>query len=874
MIISEIVKWATENLKPWQRDALRRLFQKHDIDEADLNDLYAMLRSAHGLPDPQGREPLPLSEEQVPTAAPGPAPLILKAMRDLRNVNRIASGQTINFGPGLTVVYGPNASGKSGYARVLKRACRARDNSESVLPDATDRGGTAKEPEAMFDVEIGGQPKSLHWKHNSDAPPELSSVAVFDSHCARAFLDEGEAAYVPYGLDILENIASQVFRKLLDRLNAEISTVDVDSSPFQDFPKESKVGKIVAQLSETTDTEELRKLAEMSEAEQKRLGELEAVTKEADPAKKAKDLGLLEKRLTGLADRITAAAAMVDNNAIEKLKLLDEETEAAINAEKVAAESLSNDSQLLPGTGGSAWRSLFDAARRFSEEKAYPSHQFPHCDTDAQCVLCQQSLNAAAQKRLRKFDEFVRQEAAELADDRRKKRQQQSQQIRGQRLDFNYDKAISAEIEGIDPALHKMIADFGAGLESRQKWILKALETHNWDAAVELTNSPVESVRRRAENFAFQARNYEDASDPAKIAEARDEFSELQSRSTLKRRVPALLKLVDRMKTKARLETCREDLVTRAISTKAKDFSDQALSQELSSALSREFAALEVERVKTKLTAKNKQGKTLFRIVLDTPVAKNIETILSEGEQRAIAIGSFLAEMGLASGSNALVFDDPVSSLDHQRRQAVARRLVREADKRQIIIFTHDTVFLAGLLKAAEGSSLSPKVAHLEWGEDHPGHVTAGLPFEHQGVQDRLDKLEKEQRNLAPNWPQYPNESQRQEMRGAYSRLRATVERAIEEVVLNGAITRYDDWIRCGRLSDVVGFSQSEFKAIEKLHKTCCEFTDAHDHASSSDAGPPTPAGLLGHIEELKQVVSEIKARRKARKHAPPPSGP
>jgi len=38
-------------------------------------------------------------------------------------VNALANDQTIEFCPSLTVVFGANAAGKSGYTRILKRAC-------------------------------------------------------------------------------------------------------------------------------------------------------------------------------------------------------------------------------------------------------------------------------------------------------------------------------------------------------------------------------------------------------------------------------------------------------------------------------------------------------------------------------------------------------------------------------------------------------------------------------------------------------------------------------------------------------------------------------------------------------------------------------
>ena len=53
--------------------------------------------------------------------------VILKNIRDVQHINILAPNQSLTFrGDGLTVVYGDNGSGKSGYARILKKVCRAR----------------------------------------------------------------------------------------------------------------------------------------------------------------------------------------------------------------------------------------------------------------------------------------------------------------------------------------------------------------------------------------------------------------------------------------------------------------------------------------------------------------------------------------------------------------------------------------------------------------------------------------------------------------------------------------------------------------------------------------------------------------------------
>ena len=62
---------------------------------------------------------------------------------------------------------------------------------------------------------------------------------------------------------------------------------------------------------------------------------------------------------------------------------------------------------VLPGTGSGSWSSLWEAARKFSEELAYPEEPFPAVGDGARCVLCQQDLDHAARHRLETFEAFV-----------------------------------------------------------------------------------------------------------------------------------------------------------------------------------------------------------------------------------------------------------------------------------------------------------------------------------------------------------------------------------------------------------------------------------------------------------------------------------
>jgi ABC-type cobalamin/Fe3+-siderophores transport system ATPase subunit len=168
--------------------------------------------------------------------------------------------------------------------------------------------------------------------------------------------------------------------------------------------------------------------------------------------------------------------------------------------------------------------------------------------------------------------------------------------------------------------------------------------------------------------------------------------------------------LLQNMRSKVALVACRKELKTTGISTKAKAFAETAVTAALRKALDDEFVRLGGVP-KPKVADRIDKGKAKYKLHFAGAAPVRIEEVLSEGEQRAMAIGSFLAELGIAEHKGAIVFDDPVSSLDHQRKTYIARRLAEEAKVRQVVVFTHDLVFLSLLVDEVQKAK-AEYVAH------------------------------------------------------------------------------------------------------------------------------------------------------------------
>ncbi|MBW8846572.1 MAG: hypothetical protein JF607_16530, partial [Burkholderiales bacterium] len=124
-ILREIQSWAAKQ-PAWQQHAVALLYENSQLSAGDLEDILALLKASKDIPDPKKRAARQLTEEQVAAPQTGEVVVKLTAIQNLKNVNALASGKSLPVAPdGLTVIYGDNGVGKSGYSRVLKQACRA-----------------------------------------------------------------------------------------------------------------------------------------------------------------------------------------------------------------------------------------------------------------------------------------------------------------------------------------------------------------------------------------------------------------------------------------------------------------------------------------------------------------------------------------------------------------------------------------------------------------------------------------------------------------------------------------------------------------------------------------------------------------------------
>lgn len=869
-ILQEILVW-TQGIPAWQSDAVSRLLAKQTLTSQDYEDLYALLKLAHGIPDPKNRQPQPLTANQIPAQVAATTHIELRAIKNLRNVNAIAENQQLAVGPaGMTVIYGDNGSGKSGYSRVLKRACRARDQSEPIHPNANLPGVKAGNAQASFDIAIDGAVKEVAWHQGKEAPPELSSFAIFDAHCARAYLDsEDDFSYVPYGLEVFEALA-KVFQQLKTSVEEEQKQSAVDLTAFAPLHGETAVGKLIGGLSAKTTTAQIEALAALIPEELEQRETLEKSLKENNPKEKSGLLRLRARRIAAIAKNATEKGLVVGPEAIAKLKALADSFRTAQAAAALAAKNFKEGENLLPGTGGEAWRGLFDAARKFALE-SHPDKQFPDLGADAACPLCQQPLAAGAERLLR-FETFIQAEAEKTAQARRQDLAAEYRPFAASVMAFNFDEATQAEIAEIDSQLVADTKTFEAALAARHEAIKAAVVSHDWTGLDQALVSPADRLQALADKLNSESEALEKASNEEARAALQKQLGELDARFMLSQVKEAVVSAVAKLGHQGKLKNCLAAVRTNAISLKASELAEKVVSKELADALNREFKALGVGSLSVSLQSRADRGKALHKLKLQLPQVRSPGEILSEGEQRAIAIGSFLAEVGLSAGKGGIVFDDPVSSLDHRRRERVAKRLAAEAAQRQVIIFTHDIYFLCLLAEEAKQVGAAVVTQSLTRRAEGFGIADPELPFEGKNAGKRIGALKAQQQVIAKLQKEGNDQEHHRQTVDAYFRLRMAWERAVEEVLLREVILRFRKGVETQRLVGV-SVDDDDYAQVNAGMSKCSNY--AHDKAMMGGVAVPDPDELLADILALENWRAQVQKRSeetaKKRKAGPPP---
>jgi ABC-type lipoprotein export system ATPase subunit len=859
-LLNELSQWA-KTLPYWEQAALDKVVNKGSaaFTDSDYEELTQyLIEDANGQSPTQTRPAIQFSQNDGQES--DGQPLLLLEITNLQNVNALATGQTLSFGEGLTVLFGANGSGKSGYARLLGCASFSRGDRE-VLPDVSRPPGPPVSPSADILVLDGEGEKTIHYQADTQCR-ELSSIYVFDSTSVQIHLTkENNLSFSPHGLSYL-TLLSEVTDRCRERLKDKLRPFLGSHCFGPIFHGDSEVSRLIAVLDTKPELKVLEKLANVTPEEKLRLEaltvEIAKLISEDIPKKVAhlegtiSDLLLLISRLRSIESGVSDRILREINDA---LRITRDRQDAAL--------SMSVDrfkAEFFKQTGGNVWRRFIEAAKALADAEQ-PSGSYPIVGD--RCLLCHETITQSSHDLIHGLWAFLKGEAqAELKaalDDLEAKRKA----LAKVELDCFNDQFVSYRhlLEEDVGLMHRVSAYIEASRRRRDDGV-NAIKTHAEipieplpDNCVADIEAVIVRLKDRLEEVRLKNRE-------AERATLENELLLLTHRVLLSENLPAIREQVQKRQwaTKAEKAAGSTNHITKKYNELFKSLVTERYIEKFKQILRELNCPLEVQ-VKTR----GSKGKTLKQIVLsNVPSAAGSKAtpdkVLSEGEKRAVALADFLTEVSLDAGSHAIVLDDPVTSLDFDWKETVARRLVAEAVKRQVILFTHDMHFLYLVNKFAEQESLDLVYHNIrrEGANGKPGYIYSDISPMTEKSNRKPTKAEYYlKRAQETNSPQ----DQEDKLQAGFGALRTTYEAFVAFDLLGGVVQRFEHQISVGRLKEIVADHDLFNKVIDKY-----ALLSRYIHLQS-DLGapaPPTPEMLKAEITDFYEIRKAFKDKKKA----------
>lgn len=836
-IEQEIVDWL-HGRPDWQQEAMTRILANPVLGDSDLDQLAAFYKSTDGRRKTSTRIFAGLGGSVAQSQT-----LHIVSIGEIHGVENLQPRNPLIFGDGnLVVVYGNNGSGKSGYVRILKKVCGKTNT--GVLRANVFSAVPAKRC-CKIEFKIDGLTMTKEWNVDGSAIQELSAVDMFDMDSGRLYLSrDNEASYIPRAVALFDDIV-HVCQGVRERLQREKDGLPckLPTMPLEYIS--TRAAKSFGSLKATYTESELASILTWSQENQNKLNDLEERLKADDPAKLAVAKRNQMVQVDGILQKITSGLAVLSPKSCRQF------LELRTNARKkrqIATEGATKAlmSTALDGIGCDTWRALWEAARCYSEEIAYPSSIFPNTADGAKCVLCQQPLLTDAQQRLAEFENYVKGELEATA----------------KAAETLYQDAVkSLPLIQEDETLRTICQ--AAGLVE-EEWALQL--SSFWKAASmmgdQLQNPLrdivagikqdafpwIENLQKRNSELEAQAKQLDTDAQSFDRAKAMQERTELLAKQWTSQQANGVVAEIQRLKIVAQYDERIKGTDHTTISKKTGDIAEKVITIAYIDRFNKELELLGAKRIRVELVkTKTTRGKALHGIRLRGVTANGVSPIdiLSEGEKKIVELAAFLADVSGRPSKAPFVFDDPISSFDQDFEERTIDRLIALSAKRQVIVFTHRLSFLGILCHKS-----NPAIVCLRqepWGAGEPGDV----PLFGKKPEGALKKLRDERLAQAEKTlKDQGSETYYPLAKAICSDFRILVERIVELVLLADVIQRHRRTINTmGKIANLSKIKPEDCNLIDDFMTkySCYE----HSQSSESPVDVPTPDELKSDIDKL-----------------------
>lgn len=663
------------------------------LDQPTLDILFALYtgRASH-----IGIKPAAAAAAAAVPAVPADS---LEQLSGFANFKLLGDALEVSFKKRVTLIFGANGSGKSSLCESLK-VLATPEHPSRPLENVRARGVASP----TFRFKFKSDPAQQTWVRAAGYGLRRATVKYFDNAIAiqnvTNAVELGRVIILaPFKLHVFEwaKALTTKFRAALQQAQQDnlaklvqaLVTIRTEFVKFKGRPLTVIDDKTVAVLMGQIELGEGFKDQKLLREKQTAAGELEKATSEEGLKLLRAEHRELESFLTSLNTLLTSAAGLWALEPVSKAKTLAEKQAA----QEVLAKALIPKDGTLDGL-----LALLRAASPMCKMDEAAGHV---------CPLCRRDLGVPEIELFKQYHGLL---VGELEKD---------------------ITAIKADITNAHEsatAIGKVDREAWDKCKTIQEEVLTAAKTGSDPivASCDISKEPtaeakaaLESLKASAITWATQLESKKQAIEAAakgrnelvkELTKLRAEIEPLEYAQAIADRL-AKLKEAQQMVGESQFWTAKLPAFTQVlkrITEKAKDAHEELVVLDFEARLDAEYKALAEKDMAAFGVMLARKGTDAAVTVLPQIGGKDIEGVLSEGEQRLHALALFFAELETCPHS-VLVFDDPVSSFDYNYIANYCARLrdfTLKYPARQIIVLTHNWEFFVQLQRTLNKARL------------------------------------------------------------------------------------------------------------------------------------------------------------------------
>lgn len=790
---------------------------------------------------------LPVLKIEKPTYTPTEKTIELESLSEITGVNKLAKNQTIEFAKNITIIYGENGTGKTGYSRILKTLGFSYDNNKTILSNVY---ATAEPQSATIKFKSNGNPKTFTWNgKNNDS--ELQNISVFNSSCVHFSISDRNLIVTPVGFHLFQLVSDEL-NALNQLLQRKIATHPTALLWLDNLTSGTPQHTFISTLSATSSEQKLKELSDFTTAHEEALkvkeNELASLNSE-----------LLQSQIQTLRNQIAELDKIIEKIEEAKKQLNDRNWQALLSINKEISEL---ESKTLIGLKDIAdergiefyqtpeFNAFIQAAESYIKIIDRPDYP-QEGDT---CVYCLQPLDDSAKQLLKSYRTLLNDKTQENLEALKNKKARLIQLV-SQQVDTNliFHQHTFGTDENQTPVQPKEITDYNTNLGAlKTTFITNAIVegstfTFDYQTVINFLND-----KRTELNESLTQKSEALANLTTRESTLKNEIAELKDRKFLSGKVAEVKTAIANHKVIKTLNANLSSFNTNSISRKTSSAREELVRQDFEDIFKKELTALRKANIKIDLSFGTDRGSSK---VFQNISRHSLADILSEGEQKAIALAEFLTELQLDNTKAPVIFDDPVNSLDHRIIDEVVKRLIELSKQRQVVVFTHSILMLHSFIQQSE----------LEH------HKQAGVSFlfhrvkENFGVTGILDEVAEVnsytyyQKKLNAVLQVKPNGQDEAKLAAeGYGHLRSMIEITVENDLFKKTIKRYKKGVAFPSLLRVDGRKIDAYKGrLNDIYEKCCVSIDGHSSPEEIHT-TPTINELKTDFEEFKKIRSQF----------------